>query len=339
MKSLVVSAATLTWLAVSLSMANASPAGCPANLPAGTIIRIFSNEKLTAGVTSGPIVFSVGSDVPFLPNHRPLLSKGSKVLGQVVESEQAGRLWGKARAHILLTSILTPDFCEYPIDAKIVEAGPFNVADNVVSGRGHAKRDAFLLLFPPTTLYQVLRIPSRGPKLVLGTETPITIKLMQPLYPEQALSSSTDNELSSLRAKIDQLERHIANLEAAAGFKISVSPGEGTGALVSAPCPAPAAVSPKPPILYKDTVLRPVRNSTPYHVHLYLNGAQVALLPPCYSSMVLMPTHAFRLESVASLLTTAGQTQVEVKVVPNIDETGWDIVWDRNQPIPISGNR
>lgn len=339
MKSLVVWTATLAWLAVNLSIANASPAECPANLPAGTIIRIFSNEKLTAGVTSGPIVFSVGSDVQFVPNQRPLLSKGSKVLGQIVESQQAGRLWGKARAHIVLTSILTPDFCEYPIDAKIIEAGPFNVADNVVWGRGHAKRDAFLLSFPPTTLYQVLRIPGRGPKLVLGTETPITIKLMQPLYPEQGLSSSSDNELSALRAKIDQLERHISNLEAAAGFNTLVSPGEGPRALVSAPCPVPAALSPAPPILYKDTVLRPVRNSTPYHVHLYLNGTQVALLPPCYSSMVLMPTHAFRLESVASLLTAEGQTQVFLKVVPNIDETGWDIVWDRNQPIPVSGNR
>jgi len=339
MKSLVVWTATLVWLAVSLSMANASPAGCPANLPAGTIIRIFSNEKLTAGVTSGPIVFSVGSDVRFLPNRPPLLSKGSKVLGQVVESQQAGRLWGKARSHIVLTSILTPDLCEYPIDAKIVEAGPFNVEDNVVWGRGHAKRDAFLLLFPPTTLYQVLRIPSRGPKLVLGTETPITIKLMQPLYPEQGLNSSSDNELSALQAKIDQLERHISNLEAAARSKTSVSPGEGPRSLISGPCPAPTAISPTHPIVYRDTVLRPVRNSTPYHVRLYLNGTPMALLPPCYSSMVLMPAYAFHLESVASLLTTEGQIQVEVKVVPNIDETGWDIVWDRNQPVPITRNR
>jgi hypothetical protein len=339
MKSLVVWTATLVWLAVNSSMANASPAGCPANLPAGTIIRIFSNEKLTAGVTSGPIVFSVGSDVRSLPNHQPLLSKGSKVLGEVVESQQAGRLWGKARSHIVLTSILTPDSCEYPIDAKIIEAGAFNVADNVVWGRGHAERDALLLLFPPTTLYQVLRIPSRGPNLVLDKETPITIKLMQPLYAEQALSSSSDNEISTLHAKIDQLERDISNLEAAAGYRASASPGGGLRPLVSAPCPAPAAIPPAPPTVYKDTVLRPVWNSTPYHVRLYLNGAPMALLPPCHSSMVLMPTYAFRLESVASLLTTEGQTQVELKVVPNIDRTGWDIVWDRNQPVPISRNR
>src|SRR6476659_861839 len=179
MKALIVWTATLVRLAASASIGNASVAGCPANLPAGTIIRIFADEKVTAGVTSGPIIFTVGADVRFFPNRPPMLSRGSKVYGQIVESQQAGRLWGKAQSRIVLTSILTSDLCEYPIDARIVEAGHFNVEDNIVSGRGHAKRDAFLLSFPPTTLYQVLRTPSRGPKLVLGGETPLTIKLMQ----------------------------------------------------------------------------------------------------------------------------------------------------------------
>jgi hypothetical protein len=338
MKSFVVWTATLVWLAVSASMLTASPAGCPANLPAGTIIRIFPDEKLIAGPTSGPTVFTVGSDVQFFPNRPPLLSRGSRVLGQVVESEQAGRLWGKARSHIVLTSIVTAD-CEYPIDAKILEAGRFNVKDNVVQGRGHAKRDALLLLFPPTTLYQFIRIPGRGPKLVLDAETPLTIKLMQPIYPDEALSSSNPNELSALHAKVDQLERHISNLEAAIGSRTSVSSAEEPRPLISAPCPAASVFSPARPIVYRETVLRPVRNLTPYHVRLFMNGAQVANLPPCYNSMVMMPAYPFHLESVASLLTTEGQTQMEVKIVPNIDENGWDIVWDRNQPVPVSTNR
>jgi hypothetical protein len=338
MKSLVVWTATLVYLAASVSIGNAHPAGCPASLPAGTIIRIFLDEKLTAGITSGPIMFTVGSDVRLFPNGPPLLPRGAKVAGQVVESQQAGRLLGKARSHIVLTSILTSDFCEYSIDAKILTAGSFNVEDNVVYGRGHAKRDALLLSFPPTTLYQVLRIPGRGPKLVLDTETPLTIKLMQPLYPDDAASSANESELNALRARIDQLERHISSLETAA-FKTSTSPGEEPRLLIAAPCAATAVNSSIRPIAYKDTVLRPVRNATPYHVRLFLNGIQVALLPPCYGSMVAMPTYAFHLESEASLLTSDGQTQVEVRIVPNIDENGWDIVWDRNQPVPVSANR
>jgi hypothetical protein len=247
------------------------------------------------------------------------------VLGRIVESQQAGRLAGKARSHIVLTSILTADSCEYPIDARIVEAGPFDVEDNVVLGRGHAERDAFMLLFPPTTIYQLLRIPSRGPKLVVDTKTPLTIKLMQAVYPP---GSESENEIRALQAKIDQLERHISNLEAG-GSRTSLSSGEENRPPIAAPCSG-SVISPSRPIMYKDVVLRPVRNMTAYQVRLYLNGNQVALLPPCYGSMVPLPTHSFYLESFANLLTTGGQTQVEVKVVPNIDESGWDIVWERN---------
>jgi hypothetical protein len=342
MKPFVVWTATLVWIAAGASMLTAGPAGCPANLPAGTIIRMFPDEKLLAGATSGPIIFTVGSDVQFFPNRPPMLPRGSKILGQVAESEQGGRVWGKARAHIVLTSILTAD-CEYPIDAKILEAGRFNVEDNVVQGRGHTKRDAFLLLFPPTTLYQLIRIPGRGPKLVLDAETPLTIKLMQAIYPEDALSSSSPNELSALHTKVDQLERHVLSLEAAIGSRASRSssnePRDEPRPLFSAPCPAASVPSPARPIAYREGVLRPVRNLTPYHVRLFMNGAQVANLPPCYNSMVMMPAYPFHLESVASLLTSEGQTQMEVKTVSNIDENGWDIVWDIDQPVPVSTNR
>jgi hypothetical protein len=325
MKSLVVWTATLVWLIVCAPMGYASTAGCPANLPAGTIIKILSDEKLTAGFTSGPIVFTVGSDVRSFVDRPPLLPRGSKVLGQVVESKQAGRLRGKAHSQIVLNSILTDDFCEYPIDAKILEAGRFKVEDNVVWGRGHAKRDLFALLFPPTTVYQLLRIPGRGPKLVLDVETPIMIKLMQPLYPGEAPSSSSESELSTLRARIDQLQRQILNLESTAGTAIPQGP---ESMLIASACPPTELRSPTSPIVYKDTVLRPVRNLTPYHVRLYLNGRQVALLPPCYGpSMVRMPVYAFYLEGLASILTAEGQAQIGVKVVPNINENGWDIVW------------
>src|SRR5262249_44813322 len=97
-------------------------------------------------------------------------------------SNQAGRFWGRAKARVLFTSILTPDFCEYPIDGKLIEAKNNQVHDEVIVGRGHAKRDVLALLFPPTTVYQLLRLPSRGPKLTLDEEVQLTIKIMQPLY-------------------------------------------------------------------------------------------------------------------------------------------------------------
>src|SRR5689334_8428949 len=171
----------LIWTVVVLSSTStlAAAAPCPASLPAGTIIRMFPDEKLVAGNALGPVVFTVSPDVRLFPSRPAVIPRDSKVLGNLMESKQAGRLVGRAQTQIVLTSFLTPDSCEYSIDARILEAGRYTVnTDGVVVGRGHPRRDLFALLFPPTTIYQLIRIPSRGPKLVINTETPITIKLM-----------------------------------------------------------------------------------------------------------------------------------------------------------------
>src|SRR5262245_21539613 len=96
MKSLSGWSAVIVFLAVCAPMADAAPVACPATLPAGVVLRVFPDEKLTAGVSTGPTIFTVGTDVRFFPNRPPLLARGTKVLGTIVESKQAGRLHGKA---------------------------------------------------------------------------------------------------------------------------------------------------------------------------------------------------------------------------------------------------
>src|SRR2546425_2431735 len=166
----------LIWTVIVLSSAAstlAAAAPCQASLPAGTIIRMFPGERLVAGRAFGPVVFTVTPDVRLFPNRPAVIPRGSKVLGNVMESKQAGRLVGRAQTQIVLTSILTADSCEYPIDAKALEAGRYTATrDGVVVGRGHARRDLFEVLFPPTTIYQLIRIPSRGPSLVLDCRNP-----------------------------------------------------------------------------------------------------------------------------------------------------------------------
>src|SRR5205823_2185282 len=45
-------------------------------------------------------------------------------------------------------------------------------------------RDAFFLLFPPTTLFQLMATPKRGPDIVLPVESRLYVKLMTPIYVE-----------------------------------------------------------------------------------------------------------------------------------------------------------
>ena len=290
----------LIWTVIVLSSAAsklAAAAPCQASLPAGTIIRMFPEERLVAGEALGPVVFTVTPDVRLFPNRPAVIPRGSKVLGNVMESKQAGRLVGRAQTQIVLTSIFTADSCEYPIDAKILEAGRYTATrDGVVVGRGHARRDLFEVLFPPTTIYQLIRIPSRGPSLVLDAETPITIKLMEPLAAQSAVSQA----------------------EVAPSFPSAPAPARLDCATSG------AQTIPWPGIRQ---IFYPIRNRTPYKARLYMNGRPVSVLPPCYGpTMLIAFTSNFRLAATAVLATRQGQREVKLQIVPNENEDGWDIV-------------
>src|SRR5262249_8705454 len=141
------------YVLVCAAAADLKAAECPAYIPAGAVIRVLPDEKLLAGTSSGPTILTVSADLRFFPARPPLLARGSKILGTIVESKEAGRLHGKAHLRLNLTSILTADFCEYPINARIIETQGHKVQENIIWAKGHATRDTVALLFPPTTIY------------------------------------------------------------------------------------------------------------------------------------------------------------------------------------------
>ena len=334
MNSLSVCTAVFFCLVVCAVAAQASGPECPAYLPAGIVIRVLPDEKLTAGRSSGPTVLTVSSDVRFFPNRPPLLARGSKVLGTIVESKQAGRFHGKAPLRITLGSIMNSDLCEYPIDAKIVEADRREVKDEVVWGRGHGHRDLIALLFPPTTIYQLVRTPSRGPKLVLDNETPVSIKLLEPVSLGVGPTRVSENDrVGSLPSGLELIERDLAAIKAVLNQKTSPSHEQQPASPVSGPC-SETKFTAITPLVRAGNVLRPVRNLTPYYVSVYVDRMQVLIMPPCFGpSMIATPATEFRLEAAASLLTTGGQKHITVKVVPSAAESGWDIVPDAGEPV------
>jgi hypothetical protein len=307
---------------------DASSAVCPAYIPAGVTLRVLPDETLVAGRSTGPTFLTVNSDVRFFPNRPPLLARGSKVLATIVESEQAGRLHGKAHLRLTLSSILTADFCEYPINARIIEAGRGRVEDDVVWGRGHAHRDLIALLFPPTTVYQLVRLPSRGPKLLIDSETPITIKILETVWLGETVPQLSENDLvRTLSARVEQIERDLARIGTAAR---SVPPAQ-EPLIKRTPADIcwTGATAAGRPLIHDGKIDRPVRNLTPYHVSLRLDNSLVMVFPPCFGpSMITTPTGAFKLEATASLPTVGGQRQLQMKIVPGPEEEGWDIVVD-----------
>src|SRR5262249_37171400 len=124
--------AAIAALLISFGVARAQgavqqKAACAQTLPAGLVIRIEPDERIVAGKTQGPLLVTVTSDVRLFPGRPPLVPRFSKVFAKTVDSREAGRLWGRARLQMALETILTPNECEYALEAKIIEAGKHRI--------------------------------------------------------------------------------------------------------------------------------------------------------------------------------------------------------------------
>jgi hypothetical protein len=290
----------------STGLAGPSDTSCSITIPAGTIIRVYPDERIVGGTTAGPLLFTVAADVRFFLNRPPILPRGSKILGKIEQSNQAGRLWGRAKAQPVFTSILTPDFCEYAIDATLIEAKKYRVREGVIVGQGHPRRDTFALLFPPTTLYQLIRLPARGPKLTVSEEDQLVIKLLQPVHVVRAES----NPLAT-SAPIEQT-RHSASALATVYKPPSLE--------------CRTIASSRTALTAQSRISRSFQNTTPYHVVVYGNGTPIGTIAPCSESAFVVPRGELKMRAIATIPEDNGQREVEVFLGLNDNLTGWQVL-------------
>src|SRR5206468_2415067 len=161
-------------------------------VPEGTILPVVLNETLSTArlEDNDPILFSLADDVR-AAGHRGavLIPRGSSVVGRVVRSERAGHFIGRSEVDIRIQEIITPTGEVYDgLSTKITDVARTRGERGQVRSNGqiqgpvHRERDTFFLLFPPTTLFQLLATPKRGPDVVLPVETRLYVKLMSPIY-------------------------------------------------------------------------------------------------------------------------------------------------------------
>src|SRR6516165_1871392 len=135
-------------------------------IPEGTILPVVLNETLnTAKIQENdPILLSLADDVRAAGHRGPvLIPRGSSVVGRIVRSHRAGHFVGHAELNIAVQEIVTPNGEVYDgVSARLIdiakkkgEKGEVK-ADGGIRGPGHAGRDAFFLVFPPTTLFQLM---------------------------------------------------------------------------------------------------------------------------------------------------------------------------------------
>jgi hypothetical protein len=228
-------------------------------------------------------------------------------------STQAGRLWGRAKAEVVFTSILTPNFCEYPIDATLIQAGNHQVREEVIVGRGHARRDVLALLFPPTTLYQLIRLPARGPKLILDDEAQFTVKLLQPVY----AARSANQTAAAPSPPAETPGRQPSSTSVTERRSASSSCAEIRGRRLALPT------------RFRQGILRPFQNTTPYEVVVYQNRAVLGTIAPCSESVLMVPRGGVNLKAIATIPEDQGQREVEAALGLNDRQTGWQVLLPR----------
>ena len=163
-------------------------------IPEGTILPVVLNETLnTAKIQeSDPILLSLADDIRTSGHRGPvLIPRGSEIVGRIVRSQRAGHFIGRSHMDIAITEIITPNGDVYDgLTAKIIDVSKRKgqkgevKPDGGLQGPVHRERDTFFLLFPPTTLFQLMATPKRGPDVVLPVETRLSVKLMSPIYVE-----------------------------------------------------------------------------------------------------------------------------------------------------------
>jgi hypothetical protein len=180
-------------------------------IPEGTVLPVVVNERISTKTLqeNDPVLFTLADDIRAGGKRGPvLIPRGSSVVGRIVKIDRAGHLYGRAAIDIRIEEIVTSDRVYDGLSTKVVEIGKIKnqkgeiKPDGQINGPGHAKRDAFLLLFPPTTIFQIMATPGRGPDVELPVETRLFVKLMSPIYVEKQVAETKPAPAPTPRAAV-----------------------------------------------------------------------------------------------------------------------------------------
>ncbi len=104
--------------------------------------------------------------------------RGSYLAGRLADYKDPGRLVGKGWLRLEFDRLILPD-TEVPISTRVVSVHHFKLdSAGRIQGQGHVTRDALAWFVPVLWPVQLMRLPGRGPRLVLRGEMPLTVRLL-----------------------------------------------------------------------------------------------------------------------------------------------------------------
>src|SRR5262249_37738322 len=148
---------------------------------------------------------------------------------------------------------------------------------------------------------------ARGPKLTIGEEQQLDIKLVQPVY-------TARSESNQLTASTPVEQPH----QSPSFVSVSRSP--------TLECPGTRVASGRILVPSRSRIVRSFQNTTPYDVVVYGNGVPIGMIAPCSESVLLLPRSDLKLKAVATIPEDDGQREIEVGLGLNDRLTGWQVL-------------
>ena len=167
----------MLWLLCSLGIARADDQ----LLPAGMIIPCTMSEpnlSLKTTEVDDPVICSLPTVLNF---GKALFPRGSYLTGSLMDGDAPGRLYGKGSVTIGFDRLVLPDSATLPISVKVIAVPKYRVSpDGRILGKGHAKRDTAMWMFPPLWAADFANLPRRGPYPTLkGNEERVLLRVME----------------------------------------------------------------------------------------------------------------------------------------------------------------
>jgi hypothetical protein len=148
-------------------------------LPAGSVIQCTVSEpKISSKVDKigDPVLCQVSHSELY---GRAVIPFGSYMVGHFEDYKDPGHFVGKGWIELRFDRMILPDDTVLPMDARVVSVPGYGVdSDGKIHGNGHAVRDTVEWFIPVLWPIDLINLPRRGPRVVLKTETRLTLKVM-----------------------------------------------------------------------------------------------------------------------------------------------------------------
>jgi hypothetical protein len=148
-------------------------------VPAGSLLQCSMSEPKFSSKTAAvgdPVLCQLGMTALDGP---AILPFNSYLEGRFQAYKNPGHFVGKGWLQLSFDRMFIEPDTVIPVQTKIVNVSGFNInRQGEILGRGHAVRDTVEWMIPILWPIDLVMLPRRGPRPTLGSETEITLKVM-----------------------------------------------------------------------------------------------------------------------------------------------------------------